>query len=65
MWPAVIICAIPTFVEEDASAPNCERETLVGEQTTIINPIKAEATRSSKPARFRLPWSPMVASSHV
>ena len=39
------ICAIPTFAEEDAKRPHRERETLVGEQTTIINRIKATLAR--------------------
>ena len=33
--------AIPTLAEEDAKRPHRERETLVGEQTTTINRIKA------------------------
>jgi transposase len=39
------MCAIPTSAEEDAKRPHRERETLVGEQTTIINRIKATLTR--------------------
>src|SRR5499425_3046570 len=39
------MCAIPTAAEEDAKRPHRERETLVGEQTTIINRIKATLTR--------------------
>ena len=39
------MCAIPTFAEEDARRPHRERETLVGEQTTIINRIKATLAR--------------------
>jgi transposase len=39
------MCAIPTFAEEDAKRPHRERETLVGEQTTIINRIKATLAR--------------------
>src|SRR6516162_2894231 len=35
------MATIPTFAEEDAKRPHRERETLVGEQTTIINRIKA------------------------
>ena len=35
------MAAIPTFAEEDAKRPHRERETLVGEHTTIINRIKA------------------------
>jgi len=35
------MCANPTFAEEDAKRPHRERETLVGEHTTIINRIKA------------------------
>nr|WP_244622019.1 IS110 family transposase [Mesorhizobium albiziae] len=36
---------IPTLEEEDARRPNRERETLVGEQTRIINHIKAILAR--------------------
>jgi transposase len=36
---------IPTFAEEDAKRRHREREALVGEQTTIINRIKASLTR--------------------
>jgi transposase len=39
------MCAIPTVAEEDAKRPYRERETLVGEQTTTINRIKATLTR--------------------
>jgi transposase len=39
------MCAIPTFTEEDAKRPHRERETLVGEQTTIVNRIKATLAR--------------------
>ena len=39
------MCAIPTFAEEDARRPHRERETLVGEHTTIINRIKANLAR--------------------
>ena len=39
------MAVIPTLVEEDAKRPHRERETLVGEQTTIINRIKAALTR--------------------
>src|SRR5215813_6397360 len=39
------MCAIPTAVEEDAKRPHRERDTLVGEQTTIINRIKATLAR--------------------
>jgi transposase len=39
------MCAIPTFAEEDAKRPHRERETLVGEQTTIINRIRATLAR--------------------
>jgi len=39
------MCAIPTFAEEDAKRPHRERETLVGEHTTIINRIKANLAR--------------------
>jgi transposase len=39
------MCAIPTFAEEDDKRPHRERETLVGEQTTIINRMKATLAR--------------------
>src|SRR5215475_12485186 len=39
------MCAIPTFTEEDGKRPSRERETLIGEQTTIINRIKATLAR--------------------
>src|SRR5499427_6294379 len=39
------MCAIPTFAEEDSKRPHRERETLIGEQTTIINRIKATLAR--------------------
>jgi transposase len=39
------MAAIPTSAEEDARRPNRERETLVGEHTTIINRIKATLAR--------------------
>jgi len=39
------MCAIPTAAEEDAKRPHRERETLVGEQTTIINRIKSTLAR--------------------
>jgi transposase len=39
------MCAIPTFAEEDSKRPHRERETLIGEQTTIINRIKAALAR--------------------
>ena len=35
------MAVIPTLAEEDAKRPHRERETLVGEQTTIINRMKA------------------------
>jgi len=37
--------AIPTLAEEDAKRPHREREMLVGEQTTIINRLKATLAR--------------------
>src|SRR5262249_51174256 len=37
--------AIPTLGEEDAKRPHREREALVGEQTVIINRVKATLTR--------------------
>jgi transposase len=39
------MAAIPTLAEEDAKRPHREREMLVGEQTTIINRIKATLAR--------------------
>jgi len=39
------MAAIPTFAEEDAKRPHRERETLVGEHTTIINRVKAILAR--------------------
>jgi transposase len=39
------MCAIPTFAEEDDKRPHRERETLVGEHTSIINRIKATLAR--------------------
>jgi transposase len=39
------MATIPTFAEEDAKRPHREREALVGEQTTIINRIKATLAR--------------------
>jgi hypothetical protein len=39
------MATIPTFAEEDAKRPHRERETLVGEHTTIINRIKATLAR--------------------
>jgi transposase len=39
------MATIPTFREEDGKRPHRERETLVGEQTTIINRIKATLAR--------------------
>jgi transposase len=37
--------AIPTIAEEDASRPSRERESLVGEQTRIVNRMKAAVAR--------------------
>src|SRR5262245_7312421 len=39
------MAALPTLAEEDAKRPHRERETLIGEQTTIINRIKATLSR--------------------
>jgi transposase len=39
------MAAVPTAAEEDAKRPHRERETLVGEQTTIINRIKGALAR--------------------
>ncbi|MER8804834.1 hypothetical protein [Mesorhizobium sp. M0998] len=39
------MAAIPTLEEEDARRPNRERQTLVGEQTRLINRIKAILAR--------------------
>jgi len=41
------MAAIPTLEEEDARRPNREREALVGEQTRLVNRIKATLTRFS------------------
>src|SRR5260370_2518567 len=37
--------AIPTIGDEDAKRPNRERESLVGEQTRIVNRMKAALSR--------------------
>ena len=37
--------AIPTLVQEDAKRPNRERESLVGEQSRIVNRMKAALAR--------------------
>lgn len=37
--------AVPTLAEEDAKRPNREHETLVWEQTTIVNRLKAALAR--------------------
>src|SRR5262244_1003207 len=37
--------AVPTIEDEDAKRPNRERESLVGEQTRIVNRMKATLTR--------------------
>jgi transposase len=39
------MCAIPTSAEEDAKRPHRERETLIGERTTIINRVKGTLAR--------------------
>ena len=39
------MAAVPTSAEEDAKRPHRERETLVVEQTTIINRIKGTLAR--------------------
>ena len=39
------MAAIPTSIEEDAKRPHRERETLIWEQTTIINRMKATLAR--------------------
>src|SRR5262249_7602313 len=39
------MATIPTFTGEDTKRPHREREPLVGEQTTIINLVKATLTR--------------------
>jgi len=39
------MAAIPTVAEEDAKRPHRERETLVGEHTTIVNRVKATLAR--------------------
>src|SRR5215813_8366633 len=48
------MCAIPSFAEEDARRPYRERDTLVGEHTTVINRIKvAGAVGASAHTRGR------------
>jgi transposase len=42
------MCVIPTFAEEDAKRPHRERETLVGEHTSIINRIEWALARLGK-----------------
>ena len=37
--------AIPSIKDEDAKRPNCERESLIGEQSRIINRMKAALIR--------------------
>jgi hypothetical protein len=37
--------SVSTFAEEDAKPPHHERETLVGEQTTIISHVQSALTR--------------------
>jgi transposase len=37
--------AIPTLAQEDAKPPNRERESLVGEQSRIVNRMKAALAR--------------------
>jgi transposase len=37
--------AIPTTKEEDTKRPNRERESLIGEQTRIVNRMKATLIR--------------------
>jgi transposase len=39
------MAAVPTLEEEDAKRPNREHETLVWEQTTIVNRVKAALSR--------------------
>src|SRR5271154_2295811 len=39
------VVAIPTIEDEDAKRPNRERESLVGEQTRIVNRMKAALSR--------------------
>lgn len=39
------MAAIPTLEEEDARRPHCERETLVGERTRIVNRVKSALAR--------------------
>src|SRR6201988_704208 len=41
--------AIPTMEDEDAKRPNRERESLVGEQTRIVNRMKAVLSRLGIP----------------
>ena len=42
--------AIPTLAQEDAKRPNRERESLVGEQSRIVNRMKAALARSASAA---------------
>jgi hypothetical protein len=44
--------AIPTLQDEDAKRPNREHESLVGEQSRIINRMKATLIRGPLPHRF-------------
>jgi hypothetical protein len=44
------MAAIPSFREEDAKRPSRERESLVGEQSRLVNRMKATLIR-------HLPWS--------
>jgi transposase len=39
---------IPTIKDEDAKRPNRERESLIGEQSRIINRMKAALIRLSE-----------------
>jgi transposase len=39
------VVAIPTLTEEDAKRPSRERQSLVGEQSRIVNRMKAALTR--------------------
>jgi transposase len=54
------MAAIPTFAEEDAKRPHREREGFVGEQTTIINRIKASPLGVGATSRWARPSAQMT-----
>src|SRR3979490_1564596 len=63
--------AIPTIKEQDAKRPNRERESLVGEQTRIVNRMKAALIRlgirgfNSPGARYSAKFVPAVTFSET